>query len=330
MSRFVDIDLARLPPPTAIAPLDFESLRADRLTEVVARLNAAGIPYNVGMLESDPVVKLAEHAAYFELLLRGRINDAVRAVLLSSSWGSNLDHIAADLGVARMIITPATANAPAVMEDDASLRARRQLAVEALSVAGPEGAYLFHALSATRRVGNADVSIVKSAGVYGPTSVREITAGQSPVAIGVPPGEVRVPFISRTGNGAATAADIADVQRALRDDDRRPIADFVIVTAAAITAYTVNAVVRIGPGADAGLIKAQAEQRLAAFTARQHRVGAIVRREHLAGVASIAGVDGLPVAEDVTIVAPTADVDPGAYGAPYCTSITVTVETVDA
>ena len=58
---------------------------------------------------------------------------------------------------ARLVITPATANSPAVMEDDDSLRERAQMAWEGLSSAGARNAYIFHARSASGRVADASV-----------------------------------------------------------------------------------------------------------------------------------------------------------------------------
>lgn len=328
MTRFIDVDLARLPRPDAIQLLDYEARLAERMAELALRLEAAGIDYDVGSLESDPLKKVEEHAAYYELLLLGRINDAVRAVLLPTSWGSNLDALASDLCVERLTLTPATADTDAVLEDDTSLRRRRQLAVEALTVAGPEGAYLFHALSAMRRVGALDVSVVKDAAVYGPTSSRETAPGVA-VAIGVAPGHVHVPIINRTGSGAATPEDVAAVAAKLNAREVRPIADYVTVSAATITPYAVTAVLRVGPGADPEMVRQQALARMTAYTARQHRVGASVLRSALYATAHVAGTDGLPVVDQVVLTSPAADVDPGAYGAPYCTATAVTVEVVD-
>ena len=328
MTRFVDIDLARLPRPDAIQDIDYEARLAERMSELTARLAAAGIPYDVGALESDPLKKVEEHAAYYELLLLQRINEAVRAVLLPTSLGADLENLSSDLGVARLTIAPATDTAAAAMEDDVSLRRRRQLAVEALTVAGPEGAYLFHALSTTRRVDGVEVSVVKDAAVYGPTSTRETAPGVA-VAIGVAPGHVHLPIISRTGNGAASPEDVAAVTAKLNAREVRPIADYVTVSAAAITPYAVTAVLRVGPGADPELVRQQAITRMAAYTQRQHRVGAAVLRSALYATAHVAGSDGLPVVDQVVLSSPAADVDPGAYGAPTCTGITVTVEVVD-
>ena len=46
-------------------------------------------------LESDPLIKLMEVAAYRELLLRQRINQTAKANLLAFASGSDLDNLAA-------------------------------------------------------------------------------------------------------------------------------------------------------------------------------------------------------------------------------------------
>ena len=74
------IDVTALPTPAVIETLDYEavlaSLRADllRLYPVAAE---------VIDLESEPLTKLLQVAAYRELLIRARINDAARAVMLA-------------------------------------------------------------------------------------------------------------------------------------------------------------------------------------------------------------------------------------------------------
>lgn len=82
-----------------------------------------------------------------ETLLRALVNDKARAVLLAFAVGTDLDHIGALVGLERAVVAPATNEAPVIMETDDRLRRRIQLALEAFSVAGPAGAYEFHALA---------------------------------------------------------------------------------------------------------------------------------------------------------------------------------------
>ncbi len=86
------------------------------------------------------------------------------------------------------------------MERDEDFRARIAAAFEGLSVAGPSGAYEFHARSADGRVADAS-------------------------AISPSPASVTITVLSREGNGAAGSDLLAIVNAALNDEDVRPVAD---------------------------------------------------------------------------------------------------------
>ena len=91
------IDLSRLPAPTVVEAIDYETVLAALKADLVARW-----PDYTADLESDPAIKLLEVAAYREVLLRQRVNDAARAVLVATAIGSDLDHLGALLNVARL------------------------------------------------------------------------------------------------------------------------------------------------------------------------------------------------------------------------------------
>ncbi|MFH7191571.1 baseplate assembly protein, partial [Klebsiella pneumoniae] len=79
-------------------------------------------------LESEPVVKMLQENVYRELLLRQRINEAARAVMVAYSGGDDLDNLGANNNVQRRVITAAddttTPPTEAVMESDADYRQR--------------------------------------------------------------------------------------------------------------------------------------------------------------------------------------------------------------
>lgn len=152
------IDLSQLPPPQIVDEPDFETLLAERKAEFVALYpndEQAAVMRTLS-LESEPVTKLLQESTYRELLLRQRINEAALAVMVAYSGDSDLDQLAANNNVKRLTVTPADDEAvppvAAVMESDESLRMRVPEAFEGLSVAGPTGAYEFHAKSADGRV----------------------------------------------------------------------------------------------------------------------------------------------------------------------------------
>lgn len=312
MARFIDIDLASLPAPDAVQIPDFEALLAARKADIVARFAArvndpvllADLQAVLG-LESEPLTIDAEAGAYRETVVRERINDAVRAVLLATTQGADLDNLVVRLGVERMT-APANPSAvppvPEYRESDNDLKRRYILALEAFSTAGPYGAYLFHALSAHPHV--------KDAGVYGPEEEF------------VDPGHARIVVLSRTGTGVPTQQVLDAVLAKLSAKDTRPLTDSVDVVAANVMNYAIAYHLEIPRGPDPALVVAAAEEALAAYAAQRHRVGAIVADSGLDAAAHRPGVErairSLPVAE----------VDPGKQGAAWCTSVTVTWEVV--
>ena len=92
-------ELSDLPLPEIIESLSYETIFGALKDDFKARW-----PDYSSFLESDPAMKLLEVAAYRELLLRARVNDAARANLLAFAGGSDLDHLASFYGVFRMVI----------------------------------------------------------------------------------------------------------------------------------------------------------------------------------------------------------------------------------
>ena len=103
-------------------------------------------PEFTAYLESDPLIKLMEIAAYRELLLRQRINQAAKANLLAFATGSDLDNLAPFYGITRL-----------ENETDDELRTRTQAKIVGWSSAGSREAYKFHALNSDSRVKEANV-----------------------------------------------------------------------------------------------------------------------------------------------------------------------------
>ena len=311
MSRFVSPNLAALPAPSVIEQIDIATLTAARIAEFVSRAEARGFSYTVGVLESDTVPIIEQTGAYFDGLVRDRINAAGRAVMLVTATGSQLDHIAATYyGISRLVITPATDDVPAVLEADADFRLRIALAVEAWSTAGPEGAYIFHAMEADGDVLDVAVYSEEDGAVH---------ANSEPVLAP----EVLVVVLSRVGNGAPTEPLLAKVLSDLSGREVRPIGDKVYVEPAAITPYAITATLRIRTGADPALLVAEATARVQAYITARRRVGAVVQRLGIGAALKVTDV------EEIVLTLPAADVDPGSKGAGYCTAITIAAEAAE-
>lgn len=329
MSRFTDIDLSRLP-TLPLGTATYDGIKADWLDELTARLVANGFAYDVAGLRTDPlVIAMAEIGAGRQLLMETRLDDGIRAILLSTSWGPWLDRLGADQlpPVKRLPLVAEPRDFllfPDDWEADDDFRRRIQLAPESLSTAGPEGAYVSGALG---------VAGVAAAAAYGPQSF-----GGTRALPFTGLGEVHVVIVATAGNGAASADLVAAVQAELRQEDRYPLADFITVRAAAIEPYRVEAVLKVGGGADRSIVEAEARRRVAAYVASRRRPGAAALRRMLYGALGVADARGVNLVEDVDLIAPAASVNAApiapatpacAYSAPVCTEIVIRSEVVD-
>ena len=289
---FTTVDLSQLAPPNVVEALDFETIFAAMLADLQAR-----DPTFTAMVESDPAYKILQVAAYRELLLRQRVNDAARAVMLAYAGGTDLEHLGALFGVKRRVIDPGNAEAippiPPTFESDTDLRRRIQLSLEGFSTAGPEGAYTFHALGADGDVLDASAT--------------------SPA-----PGEVVVSILSRTGDGEASPALIETVETVLSAEDVRPLTDFVTVRSATIVPYTVEATLYFYAGPDRAVVMQSAQEAIEAYVAKQHRIGLDVT---LSGIYAALHQPGV---QRVDLVSPAENLVIDAQSAPYCTGISLT------
>ncbi|HIH5151774.1 TPA: baseplate assembly protein [Citrobacter freundii] len=294
------IDLSQLPPPVVVEPLDFETLFNERKEAFIALYpeDEQDVIRRTLSLESEPITMLLEENCYRELLLRQRVNEAARAVMVAYSVGSDLDQLAANFNVERLTITPEDDSVvppvPAVMESDADLRVRTPQAFEGLSVAGPTAAYEFFGLSADGRV--ADVSAVS------PT-----------------PACVTVSVLSREGDGTASQELIDIVASALNGEEVRPVADRVTVQAAEIVPYEIDATLYIYPGPESEPIRQASEQKLQAYIADQRRLGRDIRLSAIYAALHVEGVQRVELAQ------PLADMVLDDTQASNCTGYTITV-----
>lgn len=294
------IDLSQLPPPVVVEPLDFETLFAQRKAAFIAMYpedEQEEIARTLE-LESEPITMLLEENCYRELLLRQRVNEAARAVMLAYSTDSDLDNLAVNFNVERLTIQEeddsVTPPIEAVMESDPDLRTRTQQAFEGLSVAGPTAAYEFWGRSADGRV--ADISAVS------PT-----------------PACVTISVLSREGDGTASDDLLFVVAAALNDEEVRPVADRVTVQSAEIVPYQIDATLYIYPGPEAEPVRQASEQQLQAYIAAQNRLGRDIRLSAIYAALHVEGVQRVELAQ------PVADIVLSDYQASHCTEYTITV-----
>lgn len=200
------LDFNSLPAPTIIEPLDFEQILQEMISDLQDR-----DPSYTEILESDPGVKILEVAAARELILRQRVNDALRATLLRYAIGADLDNLAAFYAVTRL-----------TGENDEALRVRTIERIMGSSTAGGAAWYRSQALSASE--------LVRDAAVSSPN-----------------PGEVLVNILSSQGNGTASSQLLQTVNTRLQSDSVRVITDVVTVASATIVSLPVTASIYLYP-----------------------------------------------------------------------------------
>lgn len=293
----IAIDLSQLPVPNVVDAIDYEAILAELLADLQERYPAFDVP-----AESDPIYKVLEVAAYREMLVRQRVNEAARAVMLAYAAKEDLDNLGALFNVPRLQISPGDPTAipliPPVYETDADFRRRILLSLQGLSTAGPEGAYIYHALSATGEVLDASAT--------------------SPS-----PGEVVVTVLAREGDGTASSQLLTTVDNAVSAEDVRPLTDYVIVQSAEILTYAIAATLYFYPGPDSQVVLAEAREMAQRYANEQHRLGKDITLSGLYAALHRPGV------QRVELASPTATITVNRQQAAYCTNITLTDGGID-
>lgn len=294
------VDLSSLPPPEVVETLVFETIVAEIKADYIARYPAGA---DVIDLESEPVVKLIESFAFRVLNLLARYNDEAKALLLTWSAGSDLDHIGTTYyQEARLVVTPADNTTipptPAVMESNDDYRQRLALKPESWSTAGPRDAFKFHAISADGQIKDASVT--------------------SPQG-----GTTQIYVLTRTGTGIPNPTQLATVSGAVNGETVRPLSEEVLVSAPTIVNYALNIDLTLFAGPSTEVVTAAVQAALQKFATDSHRLDNDIIRSAIDAAAHVAGV------KKVTINSPAADITCTKAQAPYCTGITVTVAAIE-
>lgn len=208
------VDLTSLPAPAMIATVDAEAIIARMAASFTAwALDEYGVDVTgIVSLEGEPIAVQMQFYAFQEAQMRAAFNDVLKSNLLAFAAGTDLDHIAADHGVTRL-----------VGETDSALRSRVVLADQGNSAAGPEEWYEFHARSASIEV--ADVAVYKT--------------GSGP--------EIEVAVLSTAEGGIPSSELLAIVRAVVTSPSVRSINDIVSVVAATKTVVNVTADVWLLP-----------------------------------------------------------------------------------
>lgn len=249
-------DISALPPPDAVATLDFEAVRAELLDDIVARQPdlAPALALEVGA-----TVRQVEAFAYRDTVHRADLNAAVRACMLATATGADLVNLAANLGVSAFPGEP-----------DDRLRARAADSFNGSSVAGPAAAYRRHAIDADGRI--ADVQVTNPS-----------------------PGVVRLAVLTKDVTGAAPPDLLAVVYAALSADDVRPLTDQVVVVSATVTPYDVTGTLHLASGLDAATVQAAAAAAVQAYADARRALNKGVAQKGIIAALMQPGVDNVDV-----------------------------------
>lgn len=332
MTVTTSVDLSRLPPPDVVDTLSYEQIFAEMLAYLIA-LNPAGTVFTA-LVESDPVYKILQVAAYREMLLRQRVNDAAKNVMLAYATKAFLDNLAAFYGVTRLTIDPGDPDKaiPPTMEEDDDLRRRCTLAPSGYSVAGPDDAYIFHALSASGSVLDAkptsptpdDIKALVLQVLAEHAAAPALVTDMSDALDGADwPGDVLVSVLSRDGDGTASPALIATVQAELSAKTVRPLTDHVSVRSAEIVPFDIVGTRYTFGGPDSDLVLAASDDSLAAYLAESKK---LARDITLDGIYAAIRVPGI---QRTDLTSPTANIVISGSQAAHCTRIDLAYGGID-
>lgn len=252
-------ELAHLPPPSLVQEISYEESLAAMRARLVAIFNDVGINYNVENLETDPGQILLQVANYELVMMRVRINEAIRSWFLAYSYGSDLDVLANWYDVTRM-----------VNESDDALKRRVIEAIRGRSPGGTEPRYRSIALGAS--------PMVADAAVY--------TVGRDPT--------IHVAVFSTESGGVAGANLLATVNAALQDPNVRMVNDTIVVAGAAQQQIDIVANLWLLPEASDGVVDI-AKSNLQNSWASQMRLGRDLTLSWLTSKLQVDGVHRVEV-----------------------------------
>jgi phage-related baseplate assembly protein len=250
-------DLSRIAPPDALERLSFEQIRGEMLAALSPTLGA--------LAPTHPIHQAVEVFAYRELYLRARINDAVKAALLPTSWGTNLDNIGARDETERRVLAPGDPSAVPprlpVLEDDDAFRLR--------------------IVEAARAIGAGVVEAYESAARAAHIAIEDVLAERAG------PAQARI-WVLPSSDDAADDQIVAAVLAAI--EPVRVLTDEVVISLASSAARGVVATLYTAPGPDRQVVLAESQRRVEAWVKSVRRIGRPVFGTELSAAATVPGV----------------------------------------
>ena len=278
--------------------------------------------------QAELTTKVVEACAVVLQTFTRSVNE--QALQMFAYWAkdNNLDVKVSDLGIERQMISPGDPNAfpqvPPTMESDEALKLRYWLAPYSFSNAGPRLGYKYHAMTLGERptVTVESPEAGKIVVTYQISTDTQASKVKDASGVKVAPGKVKVPVLSREGDGTASPELLAAVTAYFERDDVAPATDEVEPASAEILQYSIHAIAYINRGPDASIAEASARQALATYAQQQHRLKALIDPGKIKHVLYSLG------AEKVELSQPVAEIQASELQAPWCAGIDVEIRTL--
>ncbi len=296
MSELTSFDYQNLPRPEIIEEVSEDALYTENLT-----LFKENFPEFSDSLDSDPIVAMLKVFSAKEAWYRRRMNWNASQAYLMFAQGNNLDLAASQFHVFRQVVEGSDSEALGagvaqenyILEDDENFRRRALLALEAITTAGSEGAYLFHIYTAGDEPTKIEIINDKAGEIITKyTFPKDGFAARVRYAkvITPAPGVVAWSFMSRSEDGQPDTETQAAIEKQLNTGDVAPLTDAKKYVPAQIKYFTANIKVYLAGGAVAEVVKAKAEQAWLNYLDSICYLGAIIDDAAIAAVFKQDGV----------------------------------------
>jgi phage-related baseplate assembly protein len=257
------LNLDSLAAPEIIEDISFQDIFNELRADFEQRF-----PDFSALVHSDPAIKLLEVAAYREVILRARVNDAFKATLLAFAADGDLDNLAAFYGLTRI-----------AQETDEELRDRTVNRIQGSSTAGGAAWYRYQALTANTGVRDArvtspaagevqiallskEVENIEALGSSSNTLSLEMSALASFYGITILESDkdaqlapqIRAVIDAAGPGGTATPQMLAAVNAVMQDGEVRVITDTVSTTSANVVSVDVEVDVYLYPDSSASIL----------------------------------------------------------------------------
>ncbi len=276
MDNFTAFNYQNLPKPEILEEISAEALFEENLKFFQQRF-----PEFEDVLDSDPMIAMLKTFAAKEAWYRRRMNWNASQAYLMFAQGSNLDLAASEFHAKRQVAQymDSENNMEEILEDDETFRRRALLALEAITTAGSEGAYLFHIFTA----GSEPTKINITADEPGKV-IMEYNFPKNGFAARVrhakvitpAPGVVAWSFMGRSDDGQPDNETKEAIEKQLNTGDVAPLTDAKQYVAAQIKHFSADIKVYLDGGAVAEIVKEKAEKAWLEYLDSICYLGAIV------------------------------------------------------